>query len=84
MKSVDVKSRKYIESSKEINNKNSKFKVGDIARISKYKNIFAKGYSQNWSKEVFVIEKVNDTVPWTYIIRDLKGEEIVRPFYEKN
>ena len=84
MKSVDVKSRKYIESSKEINNKNSKFKVGDIARISKYKNIFAKGYSQNWSEEVFVIEKVNDTVPWTYIIRDLKGEEIVRPFYEKN
>ena len=84
MKSVDVKSRKYIESSKEINNKNSKFKVGDIARISKYKNIFAKVYSQNWSEEVFVIEKVNDTVPWTYIIRDLKGEEIVRPFYEKN
>ena len=84
MKSVDVKSRKYIESSKEINNKNSKYKVGDIARISKYKNIFAKGYSQNWSEEVFVIEKVNDTVPWTYIIRDLKGQEIVRPFYEKN
>ena len=83
MKSVDVKSTKYIESSKEINNKNSKFKDGDIARISKYKNIFAKGYTQNWSEEVFVIEKVKDTVPWTYIIRDLKGEEIVRPFYEK-
>ena len=83
MKSVDVKSTKYIESSKEINNKNSKFKDGDIARISKYKNIFAKGYTQNWSEEVFVIEKVKDTVPWTYIIRDLKGEEIVRLFYEK-
>ena len=83
MKSVDVKSTKYIESSKEINNKNSKFKDGDIARISKYKNIFAKGYTQNWSEEVFVIEKVKDTVPWSYIIRDLKGEEIVRPFYEK-
>ena len=83
MKSVDVKSTKYIESSKEINNKNSKFKDGDIARISKYKNIFAKGYTQNWSEEVFVIEKVKDTVLWTYIIRDLKGEEIVRPFYEK-
>ena len=83
MKSVDVKSTKYIESSKEINNKNSKFKDSDIARISKYKNIFAKGYTQNWSEEVFVIEKVKDTVPWTYIIRDLKGEEIVRPFYEK-
>ena len=83
MKSVDVKSTKYIESSKEINNKNSKFKDGDIARISKYKNIFAKGYTQNWSEEIFVIEKVKDTVPWTYIIRDLKGEEIVRPFYEK-
>ena len=83
MKSVDVKSSKYIESSKEIDNKNSKFNVGVIARISKYKNIFAKGYTQNWSEEVFVIEKVKDTVPWTYIIRDLKGEEIVRPFYEK-
>ena len=83
MKSVDVKATKYIGSSKEINNKNSKFKDGDIARISKYKNIFAKGYTQNWSEEVFVIEKVKDTVPWTYIIRDLKGEEIVRPFYEK-
>ena len=49
MKSVDVKSYTYIDSSKESNNKDPKFKIGDIVRISKYKNIFAKGYTPNWS-----------------------------------
>ena len=48
MKPVDVKSNTYIDSSKEINNKDPKFKIGDIVRISKYKNIFAKGYTPNW------------------------------------
>ena len=55
MKPVDVKPNKHIDFSKEINNKDRKFKIGDIVRISKYKNIFAKGYTQNWSEEVFVI-----------------------------
>ena len=50
MKPVDVKSNTYIESSKEINNKNPKFKIGDTVRISKYKNIFVKGYTPNWSE----------------------------------
>ena len=50
--------------------------------MSKYKNIFAKGYVPNWSKEVFVIKKVN-TGPWTYTISDLNGEEIVGTFYKK-
>ena len=52
----------------------SKFKVGDHVRISKYKNISAKGYTQNWSEEIFAVSKIKNTVPWTYIIRDLNGE----------
>ena len=52
-------------------------------RISKYKNIFAKGYTPNWSKEVFLIKKIKSTVPWTYAIDDLNGEEITGTFYEK-
>ena len=42
-----------------------KFKVGDRVRISKYKNIFAKRYTPNWSEEVFVVSKIKNTVPWT-------------------
>ena len=57
-------------------------KVGDHIRISKYKNIFAKGYVPNWSEEVFVITKYKNTVSWAYVISDLKGEEIVGTFYE--
>ena len=62
---------------------NPKFKVSDHVRISKYKNIFAKGYIPNWSEEVFMIKKVKNTVPWTYIINDLNGEEIIGTFYKK-
>ena len=83
MKPVDVKDNTYIDSNKEVNDKDPKFKVGDHVRISKYKNIFAKGYTPNWSEEVFVIKKVKNTVPWTYIINDLNGEEIIGTFYEK-
>ena len=83
MKPVDVKSSTYIDSGKEINDGDPVFKIGDIVRISKYKNIFAKGYVPNWSEEVFVIKKVKTTVPWTYFLSDLKGEEIVGMFHEK-
>ena len=65
------------------NDKDPKFKVVDHVRISKCKNIFAKGYTPNWSEEVFVIKKVKNTVPWTYIINDLNGEEVIGTFYEK-
>ena len=81
MKPVDVKSNIYINSSKEINDKNLKFKVGDNIRISKYKTVFAKGYTPNWPEEVFVIKNVKNTVPWTYVINDINGEEIVGTFY---
>ena len=83
MKPVGVKDDTYIDSSKEVNDKDSKFQVGDHVRISKYKNIFAKGYSPNWSGEFFVIKEVKNTVPWTYVINDLNGEEIIGTFYEK-
>ena len=64
-KSVYIKSSTYIDSSKEIDNKDPEFKIGDIIRIPKYKNIFAKGYVPNWSVEVFVIKNVKNTVPRT-------------------
>ena len=83
MKSIDVKDNTYINTDKEVNEKNSKFKVCDHVRISKVKNIFAKGYTPNWSEEVFVIKEVKNTVPWTYVINDLNGVEITRTFYEK-
>ena len=83
MKLVDVKDNTYIDFKKIVNDKNPKSKVGDHVRISKCKNIFAKGYTPNSSEEVFVIKKVKNTVPWTYVINDLKGEEIIGTFYEK-
>ena len=68
----------YNEDSTELNSnkKDPRFKVEDNFRISKYKNIFAKGYIPNWSEEVFIINKIKNTVPWTYAISDLNGEEI--------
>ena len=73
IKPIDVKNNTYIAFKKEINNKDPKFTVGDHVRISKYKNIFAKGYTPNWSEEVLVVSKIENTVPWTYVINDLNG-----------
>ena len=81
MKPIDVKDNTYIDVKREANDKYSKFEVGDHVRISKYKNIFAKGCTSNWSKEVFVVSKT--TVPWTYVINDLNGGDITATFYEK-
>ena len=72
-----------MHSSKEVNDKDPKFKIGDHVRISKCKNIFAKGYTPHWSEEVFVIKKVKNTVLWTYVINDLNRDEIIVTFYEK-
>ena len=83
MKPIDVKVNTYIDFGEEVNDNDPKFKVGDHVRISKYKNIFAKGYTPNWSEEVFVIKKIKNTAPWTYFIADLNGEEITGIFYEK-
>ena len=83
MKPVNVKDNTYIDFNKEVNEKDPKFKVGDHISISKYKNIFAKWYTPNWSEEVFVIKEVKNTVPWTSAISDLNGEKIIGTFYEK-
>ena len=63
MKPADAEDNTYIGFKKEINDKDPKFKVGDHVRISKYKNMFAKGYTPNWSEEVFVISKIKNTLP---------------------
>ena len=83
MKLIDVKDNTYIDFGKEVNDKDHKIKVGDHVRISKYKNVFAKGYTPNWSEEVFVIKKIKYTFPWTCVIDDLNGEEMTGTFYEK-
>ena len=83
MKHVDVKSGNYVEYNVNSNDKDSKFQVGDHVRISKCKSSFAKGYTPNWSEEIFVIKKVKNTVSWTYFIHDFDGEEIIETFYKK-
>ena len=83
MKPIDVgdnNKRVYID---EHNEKVSRFKVGDRVRISKFKNIFAKGYTSNWSSEIFIVDKINDIVPYKYNLKDLNDEEIIGSFYDK-
>ena len=82
MKPKDVKNNKrvYID---EHNKKDSRFKVGDRVRISKFKNIFATEYTPNWSREIFIVKKINDTVPYTYNLKDLNEEEIIGSFYDR-
>ena len=83
IKPVDVKDNTYFDFKKEINDKDPIFKVGDHVRISKYKDIFAKGYMPNWSEEFFIVSKIKNTNPWIYFINDLNGKEIIGTFYEK-
>ena len=82
MKPIDAKSDSFVEYNEESNEKDPKFKIGDHVRISKYKNIFAKGYIPNWCKEIFVIKKIKNTVPWTYVISMEKKLLVV--FMKKN
>ena len=83
MKLIDAISDPFAEYNEEYNEKDPKFKFGDHFRISKYKNIFAKDYTPNWSEEFFVVKKVKNTVSWTYNITDLNNEKITGSFYEK-
>ena len=84
IKPIEVANDYYAEYNEDPSNKKyPKFKVGDHVRISKYKNIFAEGYTPNWSEEVFIINNIKNTVPWTNAINDLNGEEITGSFYEK-
>ena len=91
MKPIDVKNNKRVyvdehiekDTTKSSSLERSRFKVGDRVSISKFKNIFAKGYTPNWSKEIFIVDKINDTVPYTYNIKDLNGEEFIGSFYDR-
>ena len=84
MKPIDVKDNTYINIGKDANDNDPKFKVGDQIRISKHKNIFAKGYTPNWSEEMFVVKEIKNTVPWTYVINDLNGDEhFMKKSYKK-
>ena len=83
MKPIDLKDnnkRVYID---EHNEKDSRFKVGDRVRTSKFKNIFAKGCTPNRSTEIFIVDKINDTVPYAYNLKDLNDEEIIGSFYDR-
>ena len=83
MKPTDVTSDSYDEYNEDSNERDANFKVGDHVRISKYKNISAKGYTPNWSEEVFLVSKIKNTALWTYVISHLNGEPITGRFFEK-
>ena len=91
MKPIDVKDNKRVyidehnekDTTKSSSLESSRFKVGDRVRISKFKNIFAKGYTPNWSREMFIVNKINDRVPYTYNLKDLNDEEVIGSFYDR-
>ena len=83
-KAINLKSSTYADSSKGISDKDPKFKIGNNVTISKYENASAKGYIPDWSEKDFVIKKVKNTVPWTYVSNDLNGEEIIGCFMKNN
>ena len=82
MKPKDVKDDNNIIYIDEHNKKSARYNVGDRVKISKFKNIFAKGYTPNWSREIFIINKINDAVPYTYNLKDLNDEGIIGSFYD--
>ena len=84
MKPIDVTGDYYAEYNEDFNKKGPTFKVGDHVRISKYKIIFAKGHAPNWSEEVFVVNKIKNTVPWIYVVSDLNGGKLLEAFMKKN
>ena len=84
MKPIDITSGSYAEYNEDSNITKPKFKAAGYVRISKYKNIFAKGYTQNWLEKVFIVTKIKNTVPWTYVVNDLNGEPIPGSFMKKN
>ena len=83
MEPIDVMPDFYAECNEDSNVTKPKLQVGDHVRISKYKIIFGKGYTQNWSEEVFVVSKIKNTVSSTCVISDLNVEKIAGSFHEK-
>ena len=83
IKPIDVTTDSYAEYNEDSNVTKPEFKVGDRVRNLKYKNVFAKGYTQNWSQEFVIIRKIKNKIPWTYVISDINAEPIARSFDEK-
>ena len=83
MKPIDVTDNSYGEYDQDFNKKDSKFKVGDHVRISKYKSIFATGCAPNCLEDVFVVSGIKNTVPWTYVVSDVNGKVVTGSFYKK-
>ena len=84
MKPIDLKSYTYIDSDKEINDNDLKRKIGDIVRITKYKTVFAKGYTPNWSKEVFVIKKLKILCRGHMLLMILMENNLLQCFTKTN
>ena len=80
MKHVGVEDNTYINFNNEVNDKDPKFKVGDHVRISEYKNIFAKGYTPNWSEEGFAVSKIKNTVPGHILLMISMVKKLVENF----
>ena len=83
-KPIDIRADSYAEYNEGSNKKDPKFKVGEHVSILKQKNVFTKGYTQKWSEEVFIIRKIENAAPWTYVISDINGEAIAGIFMKKN
>ena len=83
IKPVDAQSSINIDSTKENNDKDTKFKAGYIVRMSKYKNIFATVYTPSCPEEVFLIKKVKNTVPCIYVVNDLNDKKLLENFFQK-
>ena len=84
MKPVDANLNAYNNSSKEFNDEDPEFEIGDIVWISKYKNIFAKGYVSNWSEEDVVITRIKNTVHWHVLLLILKVKKFLKHFTNRN
>ena len=83
IKPIDITSDSDAEHNEDSNEKDPRFKIGNYVGISKYKNIFAKGHTENWSEGIFIMSKFKNTVPWTYAISDLNAEPFAGSFYKK-
>ena len=83
MKLAEIRVHSYIDFDVEKNDKDPWLKVTEHVRISEYKYIFAKGYTQSWSEKVSVVKNVKNIVPRSCVIEDLKGKEVVGDFYER-
>ena len=84
IKPIDFKDNTYVDSKKEVNNKDPKFKVGDYVKISKYKKLFAKGYTPNWSEEIFIVSKIKNKSHGHMLLMISMVKKLHERFMKKN